>query len=117
MSKGSASQRLAMTMVARASQTLANHSGPSPPKLLGDRVDHAVAVGEHEPPGERADDRRDHQRQRDDGAEDARAGEGAVQRERDGQAEDGLEDEARRDDAERLAESAAWKSRLPAILK
>ena len=77
MSKGSASQRLAMTIVARASQTLANQSGPSPPKCWAIGVDHPVAVDEHEAPGERADHRRHHQRQRDDGAEEARAAQGA----------------------------------------
>ena len=104
MSKGSAIQRLAMTIEARASQTSANHSGPLAPKSAGDRVDHAVAVDEDEAPGERADDRRDHQRQRDDGAEDLAAAKPAMQRQRDREAEDGFEDEARRDEAERLPE-------------
>ena len=72
---------------------------PLAAELLGDGIDHAVAVGEHEPPGERADHRRHHQRQRHDRAEETRAGERAMERQRDGEAEHRLEDEARRDDA------------------
>ena len=64
MSKGKAIQRLAMTIVVRASQTSANQSGPLAAEGGGERVDQAVAVDEDEAPGERPDHRRDHQRQR-----------------------------------------------------
>ena len=104
MSKGSAIHRLAMTMVARASQTSANQSGPAPPKLAGKRVDHPVAVDEDEAPGQRADHRSDHQRQRDDGAEDPAAPQAAMERERHREAERGLEQEARQRQAERVDE-------------
>ena len=65
----------------------------------GDRVDHPVAVDEDEAPGECADDRRHHQRQCDDGAEDLAAAQAAMERERDGEADDRLEDEACEHDA------------------
>ena len=70
----------------------------------GDRVDHAVAVDEDEAPGECADHRRDHQRQGDDGAEDPAAPQAAMERQRDGQPDDGFENEACGDEAERLPE-------------
>ncbi len=68
----------------------------------GDRVDHAVAVGEHETPGERADNRRNHQRQRDHGTEYAGSRERPVQRQSNGEAGDGFDDEAGGDNAHRL---------------
>ena len=93
-----------MTIVARASHRLANQSGPSQPKVLCDGVDHPVAIGEHEPPCERTDNRRDHQRQRDNGAEDPRARQGAMECKSDGEPQDGFEHGACRDDAKRLPE-------------
>ena len=60
---------------------------------------------EHPSPGERADHRRDHQRQaRRWRLEDAGAGEPAMQRQRDREAEDRFEQQRRRDEAERLGE-------------
>ena len=73
MSKGSAIQRLAMTIDGAGEPDVGEPQRAACAECAGDGVDHPVAVDEDETPGERAHHRRHHQRQGDDRAEELAA--------------------------------------------